>query len=305
MSLGLINVGNSCYINVILQIMFNTHMLDMILDDKYQDIKVFKYLRNIYFHRNREYITGFISYIQQQINKAEFDLSKQQDTMEFMNYLISIIHSQIKHIQYPYKQLATSHERINEYVNKKYENHIKDEGYSEIIETFQSFLLSQYSCIECKKIRYNYDVIHCVDVPLAEYNDNLEEFLDDLSENDVINDLYCSKCEKNTGCTKISVFAPIAPILFIRFKRYDNSLFRLNDTINIEHDIEVRDLNGYINYKLRAVVYHHGNSLSSGHYTVDINIDDYWYSYNDNIVIFMDDGPVCSKNVYILMYERC
>ena len=61
-------------------------------------------------------------------------------------------------------------------------------------------------------------------------------------------------------------------------------------------------------YRLKAVVFHHGYGLSSGHYTCTAQVDDQWYDFDDSTVTptNLDDGRTSErKSAYILFYEKC
>lgn len=69
------------------------------------------------------------------------------------------------------------------------------------------------------------------------------------------------------------------------------------------------DNNEPVIYELFAIIYHHGHSVISGHYTVDIKQkDDSWIKYDDKKTIYTqelstDHRALSSKNAYLLFYK--
>lgn len=57
-------------------------------------------------------------------------------------------------------------------------------------------------------------------------------------------------------------------------------------------------------YTLSSAVFHHGFSLSCGHYTCDSRVGEDWYHFDDSFVRPTAFEETASEDVYLLFYER-
>lgn len=116
-------------------------------------------------------------------------------------------------------------------------------------------------------------------------------------------------------------------VLIVHLKRFsfasNKRIEKLRKKITYSHDLtipnvcitpSIRRLNPEsINYKLTAVVYHHGMSSDGGHYTVDVLRSDEskWIRIDDTVITNLTPEEVLNggvqddvKSAYILMYQR-
>ncbi|ONH64888.1 Ubiquitin carboxyl-terminal hydrolase 3 [Cyberlindnera fabianii] len=116
-------------------------------------------------------------------------------------------------------------------------------------------------------------------------------------------------------------------VLVVHLKRFsfasNKRIEKLRKKITYSHDLtipnvcitpSIRRLNPEsINYKLTAVVYHHGMSSDGGHYTVDVLRSDEskWIRIDDTVITNLTPEEVLNggvqddvKSAYILMYQR-
>ena len=56
-------------------------------------------------------------------------------------------------------------------------------------------------------------------------------------------------------------------------------------------------------YKLVSLIHHIGD-YDSGHYFADIQINSYWYRFNDSVVERLDNLEINSDTVCILIYLK-
>lgn len=140
---------------------------------------------------------------------------------------------------------------------------------------------------------------------------------------------FCDGCKKNQcATTQIEIYSPpkILIVHFKRFKTEKNTKTKINNRINFP--LEELDLSDYIVnhnspldlvkegkgklkrnkilYDLYAVIYHHGTSLSHGHYTASCRHDEKgkWYKFDDKLVMEERIGNICNNDAYVLFYRR-
>lgn len=96
-----------------------------------------------------------------------------------------------------------------------------------------------------------------------------------------------------------------SPVVCIQIMRFDEHGTKIDDLVTFNEQL---DLGPYMmkphenKYQLTAVVYHHGNTMDSGHYTSICRRNGKLYDFNDNVVT-----PVIKFEIpdaYILFYEQ-
>jgi ubiquitin carboxyl-terminal hydrolase 8 len=330
---GLINLGNKCFLNSILQCLSHSlKMTDYILSTDYkEDMNK--------THRNEHYLlSSYIllinhmwdtnqiikpkSFIENlgKFHRKYFSL-QQQDSHECLLYILDILHKSLSYeIEVEIKgQVKT---RMDELMKKSLEswNNFFEKEYSFIIETFYGNLINNINCIKCDFQEDVFEPYNNLSLSLANSSSSLKECLDNYFKNDyIIESWKCEKC-KEYGCKKSSSLWTIPNYLIINLKRFKQEssnntsknsnliTFPLKD-LNLTSYItkDKNDINNYI-YDLYAINYHHGD-LSGGHYwSACKNLDGNWYSFNDgNVSRYVStniESQLVTKDAYILFYHR-
>ena len=58
-------------------------------------------------------------------------------------------------------------------------------------------------------------------------------------------------------------------------------------------------------YKLKAAIFHHGKSISDGHYTSMVRGKGTTWVFVDDLRVEKQAWPRNAKNAYIFFFERC
>uniref|UniRef100_A0A915MQY5 ubiquitinyl hydrolase 1 n=1 Tax=Meloidogyne javanica TaxID=6303 RepID=A0A915MQY5_MELJA len=136
----------------------------------------------------------------------------------------------------------------------------------------------------------------------------------------------CPKCKKPSGSMQIK-FDHLPDILVVYLKRFNfltGSHKKKNDT-NV-YALEELDMSSYIDnqhsledlskdkvetnankYDLSCIIYHHGCTFSSGHYTAATRnfLDGKWRLFNDTEVSDKSQNEICTSDCsYMLFYQR-
>eukprot|EP00064_Thunnus_orientalis_P000357 superscaffoldBa00000018_g357 len=149
--------------------------------------------------------------------------------------------------------------------------------------------------------------------PTCTLRDCLRSFTD-LEELDETELYYCHKCRKRQKSTKKFWIQKLPKVLCLHLKRFHWTAFLRNkvDTY-VEFPLKGLDMKGYLLepenslpesclYDLVAVVVHHGSGVGSGHYTAYGSHEGRWYHFNDSTVTLTNEDTVRKAKAYILFY---
>ncbi|KAG7276244.1 hypothetical protein CRUP_018626, partial [Coryphaenoides rupestris] len=149
--------------------------------------------------------------------------------------------------------------------------------------------------------------------PTCTLSDCLRSFTD-LEELDDAELYMCLKCIKRQKSTKKFWIQKLPKVLCLHLKRFHWTAFLRNkvDTY-VEfplRSLDMRDfllepeksLPGSCLYDLVAVVVHHGSGVGSGHYTAYGSHEGRWYHFNDSTVTVSSEDTVRKAKAYILFY---
>lgn len=331
---GIINIGNKCYSNSILQCL--SHTL------KFTDYMLSHQLKNDVIESNlktkKEYpiLSGYYSFLNNLwdannlVNpNAFYDIIytylpkyknfNQQDSHEFLLDILNVFHKALSYkidVTITGKIVNESDKLMKDsilYWKKTYENE-----FSQIIELFNGMTLNLIECNN-KNCKYQsksiFECFNSLNINV-ESGVLLKDCLDNYFTHSIIDDWKCEKCYNN-GCNKSLNIWSLPNYLIIQFKRFDNNGQKINTLIDFPiDDLDLtkyicpkkNDPNNYI-YSLYAINYHSGN-IQNGHYWSSIkNLDDNWYIVNDGHISRYNLNSdikiqLITSDVYLLFYHR-
>ncbi|PIN12517.1 Ubiquitin carboxyl-terminal hydrolase [Handroanthus impetiginosus] len=296
---GLLNCGNSCYANAVLQCLIFTRPIASYL------------LQGLHSRTCRKRDWCFICKFERLIQKGQ----------EMLSPLSPIgLLSQIQ----PIGREEDAHEFLRNVVDKMQMICLEEAGISGSLAedstlmglTFGGYLRSKIKCMKCLGRSERCDRMMDLTVEIDGNIYTLEEALAQFTTSEMLggDDKYkCSRC-KSYEKAKKKLTVLVAPnILTIVLKRFrSGNLEKLNKLVQFP---EVLNLSPYMSgmndkyptYHLYAVVVHLGqmNAAYSGHYVSyvkDFRGD--WYRIDDSRVSHVDLATVLSAEAYILFYAR-
>ncbi|XP_071794250.1 ubiquitin carboxyl-terminal hydrolase 3-like [Asterias amurensis] len=337
---GLRNLGNTCFMNAVLQSLSNIHQFCCY----FKDLPAVE-LRNGKSAGKRIYNTRNLKHddvsLVEEVRKTlcalwqggqsaispdslfsvmwkifpRFRGYQQQDAHEFMRYLLDRLHTELQGTLWP----GNPRRQTN--------------GTSTIVTfMFGGLLLSQVHCVVCesfyKKIDPFLDV--SLDIPqrfrsrskskdgsrLCRIQDCLQSFteVEELAESE---HYMCTNCQKRQPSTKKFWFRKLPNVLCMHIKRFQwTGFLRSKIDVFVQFPLRGLDLRPYILkpeespdsestiYDLKAVVIHQGSGAGCGHYVAFAKNDGQWFCFNDTSVSPVQEAAVTRCKAYILYYIR-
>ncbi|KAM6326813.1 ubiquitin carboxyl-terminal hydrolase 42-like [Alca torda] len=190
---------------------------------------------------------------------------------------------------------------------------ISSEATTVMHQIFGGLLRSRVTCLSCKAVSDSYEAF--LDVPLdikaaASVTAALEDFVkpEQLDGN---NCLKCRQCDKMVAASKRFTFHRVPKVLTLCLKRFGD--FTGRKIRKVVKYPECLDLRPYmcqtagepLLYSLYAVLVHSGGSCRAGHYFCYTKASDgLWYQMDDSSVVLDDVDTVLRQQAYLLFYVR-
>ncbi|KVI06756.1 ubiquitin carboxyl-terminal hydrolase 16-like [Cynara cardunculus var. scolymus] len=305
---GLINCGNSCYANAVLQCLTYTPPLNAYFLEGFHSKTCDK--REWCFACEFEGLvlkakdgTSPLSPIRilSQIENIGSNLGhgREEDAHEFLRYAIDTLQSVCL------KEAGTNSS-----------NPLEEET-TLIGLTFGGYLRSKIKCMKCGGKSERHERMMDLTVEIEGDIRTLEEALDKFTCNEILdgeNKYKCSRCKSYEKAKKKLTLLEAPNVLTIALKRFQSGKFgKLNKPI---HFPEILDMAPYVSgtsdklpiYRLYGVVVHVDvmNAAFSGHYVCYVkNVENRWFKIDDSRVKEVDLQSVLTKGAYMLLYARC
>lgn len=324
--IGFNNLGNTCYLNSGLQILF--HLKNFIINlsniKDFQNkqitrslVLLIEQIKNIMNFSNLDFSMQAISPYEFkrcfEYKHSLFNNDDQQDCAEFLRFLLEDISQENNRIKkkFIYEELEFNNQSRQEVVENFHNFFIKKED-SFIVDNFYIQLLNIYKCncgfetFSCEKI---------LDIPLKMpniKNYSIKELLDlNLYYDNVKWGKICQNCKKKDLIIEQYInFSILNEVVFISLQRFNrktnsinNSLVKYDDVLDLNPYMDIKSESNDYMYFLKAIVHYRGN-IEKGHYWSNIKIRGEWYEFNDNFVKKLDRQEYQNSTVFILVYEK-
>lgn len=248
---GLYNLGNTCYMNCVLQCLTGTAQLSLIfLNNSYKRyINVNSklgskgVLANNYYEVVKLMSKTDGSYVVPSKFKnicgslnSEFKGYEQQDCQEFLNFLLDGLHEDLNQCggHPPMKALTEEDEARRERLPFRIASTIEWERYlktdfSAVVDLFQGQYLSRLQCLFCRHTSTTYQAFSTLSLPIPDSNSNnkqnitIDDCFAEFTKVELLdgdNKWYCPKCRKFQKSTKVLKITRLPKVLIIHFKRF-------------------------------------------------------------------------------------
>jgi ubiquitin C-terminal hydrolase len=335
---GFFNLGNTCYINSVLQIFLNdSTFLQRVseisacgsgsITGPTDIIKVFMDLQNT------QIPVSFKKYI-----SNDYDTGYQHDCHELLLYILDKMSTELK-TDYSWNIIKSNSKmlaRYNEEADKNWTQFKNNFGYTFVNDLYNGQFVCKIECARCRYKRYTFEIFGDIiidikwssgpvgpitgpagpEVPTGPAGPliigsrvytrptvikKVSSCINEYLDTQVNSDVLCEKCGAKSDHIRSPRIWKYPKRLIIVLKRFNDSFevpVAIDETLNIYDNIESKL---YV-YSVYCIVNHVGRDQNSGHYYNNVFIDGSWYIINDHVV--QKCKPVTeSTSAYILVYK--
>ncbi|XP_075163990.1 ubiquitin specific peptidase 36 isoform X2 [Haematobia irritans] len=302
---GMMNVGNTCYLNSTLQALFHVpSMANWLMSDSAHMERcestdsgciICAMAKTLQASQNSQSaIRPYFVYSKLKSICKHLVMGRQEDAHEFLRYLVEAMEKS-------YLSRFRNYKELDQYSKET----------TPLNQILGGYLKTSVKCLSCQHVSVTFQ--HFQDLLLdIRKADTIDEALEGYFARERLEDMgyKCEACKKKVSATK-QFSLDRAPItLCIQLKRFSMLGTKINKQITIKPRLDLtkfasRKIPGeQLTYRLVAMVTHLGASQHCGHYTaIGLTESGTYYNYDDSYVRPISIQSVCNTNAYIIFYE--
>lgn len=328
-TVGIHNLGNTCYMNTILQcIAFSPSVLEYITDREFDEdlseshsasplTKEFrKLLVQLWIKQDTIAPQAFKRIMDGLMVRKRMDgllMGHQNDSHEFMVILLDELHNALQYkpnitIDIKNKDQLTDNDKLSLQACTRWKDFFKD-SYSKIIDLFYGQFVSEIS--QHEKISYCFDPFNILSLEIPDPTGSPTQ---DVTLEDCLEKFIEAENVQDASLSKKLMFWKTPRNLVIHLKRFSFEGHADKKTTRVRYASHL-DLGRFSKsthpqnqrYQLYGICCHHGNNFQMGHYTAICKKrgSKVWLQYNDHEskVLSDDNALPLTSSAYILFYH--
>ncbi|XP_071970671.1 ubiquitin carboxyl-terminal hydrolase 21 [Engystomops pustulosus] len=339
---GLRNLGNTCFLNAVLQCLSSTRPLrDYVLRHEYRQDQPAS-------SRTPQELTEAFADVVASLWSPEapdaanptrlravfqkyfpsFTGYSQQDAQEFLKFFMDRIHSEINRKCRKTPSILSDRRRSvcaepqdslsdDERANQMWKKYLERED-SKVVDLFVGQMKSCLRCQSCGYRSPTFEVFCDLSLPIPKkgFSGGKVSLLDCFSlftkeeELNSENAPICDRCRQRTRSSKKLSIQRFPRILVLHLNRFSSTRFSIKKcSVLVDFPLHRLNLKEFASEKAGSPVYNlyalcnHSGSVHYGHYTAYCKDQSGWFSYNDSRVSAISEGQVQSSEAYVLFYE--
>jgi len=337
---GLKNLGNTCYMNAVLQCLVRVPKFSEFF--QVENLPELVVPSNSYSHNGQlalEFKTTVLELHAMHSNPfnpkilrsiiaskhTDFGTYSQQDAHDFLINFLDGLHEDLNTARKNNKKYTfpeppdeefNAHSKLGhrEAAKLSWERH-KLQNTSRIVDIFQGQFGTITSGIETATARRNFEAFMCISVPVSNEKSSVQECYDKFQSEEIVSDWFDPINKISTKANQQIVVFKAPKVLIIHLKRFKMDNFgmiseKLHTEISLSKNLIIRDASNNVKtYELISFVDHSGKSLNSGHYISHCchpNTRSMWHKFDDDCVTKVEgsklDKIFKSRTAYILFY---
>ncbi|KAH9807925.1 hypothetical protein DFH28DRAFT_1137624 [Melampsora americana] len=302
---GFVNVGNSCYINAILQALVHLPLLAVDLSDIYHkptscSLRLSSKwcaicaLQSLVFSRyqtirspRRKVPAGFTSHLSKYA--PTLTLGMQEDAHEFLSLVLNALQNAELGLDATAFGQSTEAERHNTLVS----------------QLFEGTLIRGTICSACGSGTTIVESFQNVGVSLSFLT--VEESINGMVSEETIDQYHCGKCDNRQEAYRRTELLSAPRVLIANLHRFSTYGEKVHTQIDLSTTLRLISTSNDTEalYHLQAVVCHAGMTTSNGHYYTYVKgLNGRWYLLNDHKTTRVDEAQMRQDpGSYILFYS--
>lgn len=313
MAAGMPNLGNTCYINTVLQCLAHCPAFVAKLDTEVKELAAQPpfacELTNVVValaegSSRLVHPGNLLSFI-----KGRWTVHDAQDVQEFFMFLIEALNETIK-CKVKIRGLESISSKLWRASIAHWFEAVGSE-YSFLKDMFYGQYIQSISCGACGATCTNFEVFCCLALPMHKVNTqrSLEACIAEFFAEERIDDWKCDKCDQKGTAKRDIAVSRLPVIVVISINRFDAALRKNMSPIMLPETLDMSSVNIIERpamYDLASFACHSG-AYQSGHYWSVVRRTHHergWLRVDDIFVTAAEDLGSFSKDCYMAFYQR-
>lgn len=333
---GLQNIGNTCFLNSVIQCLSNTRpLLEYILGQDYLKeirypsqsllIKRFAELIQNIWDDHRSLVSTLPLKSALVLYAPRFNGYSQHDAQEFLRYLLEGLHQEVnraEQVQLRSDSIQSRNRHSDSLsATETWQKYLKTDN-SKVVDIFGGLLKSILKCTYCGFASTVFEPFWDLSLSIPFENDHtrvqklhLSHCLNFFTKEEKLDGQekpFCEKCKTTQTCIKRILIHRFPRVLVIHLKRFSGNGNAHKIDNHVDYPLLGLNMGAYsseaqfqnVSYNLYGVINHFG-TCHFGHYTAYCKhpYSGRWHRFNDRSVSQINPDQADKSEAYILFYE--